>query len=160
MDRNHRRGSRWQGPQFGEPSQRHLYLPSLQNFHSATTVVLHTSGDPRSYPQQVRSLVRKLDPDLPVTDIRTMNEHLGRALYPARVSALLFTISGVLGLLLAMIGVYGLLTFIVHQRKREVGIRIALGARSRDVVWLVARNVMVFLASGLGLGMLPLMRPQ
>jgi macrolide transport system ATP-binding/permease protein len=138
----------------GEPSQRHLYLPSLQNFHSATTLVLHTSADPRSYTQQVRSLVQKLDPDLPVTDIRTMNEHLGFALYPARMSALLFTISGVLGLLLAMIGVYGLLAFIVHQRRREVGIRLALGARSRDVVWLVTRNVMVLLASGLGLGLL------
>ena len=138
----------------GEPSQRHLYLPSLQSFHSAMTLVLRTSGDPRSYVQTLRSLVQKLDPDLPVTDLRTMNEHLGFALYPARVSALLFTISGVLGLLLAMIGVYGLLTFIVRQRTREVGIRIALGARSQDVVWLVARNVIVLLAFGVGLGLL------
>lgn len=138
----------------GEPSQRHLYLPSLQNFHSAMTLVLHTSGDPRSDMQPVRSLVQKLDPDLPVTDVRTMNEHLGFALYPARVSALLFTISGLLGLLLAMIGVYGLLAFVVRQRTREVGIRIALGARSQDVVWLVARNALVLLATGLGLGLL------
>jgi putative ABC transport system permease protein len=138
----------------GEPSQRHLYLPSLQNFHSAMTLVLHTWGDPRSYMQPVRSLVQKLDPDLPVTDVRTMNEHLGFALYPARVSALLFTISGVLGLLLAMIGVYGLLAFVVRQRTREVGIRIALGARSQDVVWLIARNTMLLLAAGLGLGLL------
>ena len=137
----------------GEPPQRHLYLTSLQNFHSAMTLVLHTSGDPRSYMQLVRSLVQKLDPDLPVTDVRTMNEHLGFALYPARVSALLFTVSGVLGLLLAMIGVYGLLAFVVRQRTREVGIRIALGARSRDVVWLVARNTIVLLAAGLGLGL-------
>ena len=138
----------------GEPPQQHLYLPSLQNFHSAMTLVLHTLGDPRSYGQPVRSLVHKLDPDLPVTDVRTMNEHLGFALYPARVSALLFTISGVLGLLLAMIGVYGLLVFVVRQRTREVGIRIALGARSQDVVWLVARNTIVLLAAGLGLGLL------
>ena len=137
----------------GEPPQRHLYLTSLQNFHSAMTLVLHTSGDPRSYMQLVRSLVQKLDPDLPVTDVRTMNEHLGFALYPARVSALLFTVSGGLGLLLAMIGVYGLLAFVVRQRTREVGIRIALGARSRDVVWLVARNTIVLLAAGLGLGL-------
>ena len=63
-----------------------------------------------------------------------MNEHLGFALYPARISALLFTVSGTLGLLLAMIGVYGLLAFIVRQRTREIGIRIALGAGSQDVV--------------------------
>lgn len=138
----------------GEPSQRHVYLPSLQNFHPAITLVLHTSGDPRGYMQPVRTLVQNLDPDLPVTGVRTMNEHLGFALYPARVSALLFTISGVLGLLLAMIGVYGLLAFVVRQRTREVGIRIALGARSQDVLWLVARNALVLLAVGLGLGLL------
>jgi predicted permease len=138
----------------GEPPQRHLYLPSLQNFHSAITLVLHTSGDPRNYTQLVRSIVGTLDPDLPVTDVRTMNEHLGFALYPARISAFLFTVSGTLGLLLAMIGVYGLLAFIVRQRTREIGIRIALGAGSQDVVWSIARKVLVLLASGLGLGLL------
>jgi putative ABC transport system permease protein len=88
----------------GEPPQRHVYLASLQSFHSAMTLVLHTSGDPHGYVQMVRSIVHKLDAD-PVTDVRTMNEHLGFAMYPARTSALLFTISGAFGLLLAMIGV-------------------------------------------------------
>ena len=138
----------------GEPPQRHLYLPSSQNFHSAMTLVLHTSGDPRNYMQLVRSTVGRLDPDLPVTDIRTMHEHLGFALYPARMTAFLFTVSGTLGLLLAMIGVYGLLAFVVRQRTREIGIRIALGARSQDVVWSVARKIVVLVASGLGLGLL------
>jgi predicted permease len=137
----------------GEPPQRHVYLPSLQNFHSATTLVLHTSGNPHGYVQMVRSIVQKIDPDLPVTDVRTMNEHLAFAMYPARTSALLFTISGALGLLLAMIGVYGLLTFVVRQRTREVGIRLALGARSHDVVRLVVRKSAWLLAFGLGLGL-------
>jgi putative ABC transport system permease protein len=101
----------------------------------------------------VRSIVQKIDPDLPVTDVRTMNEHLAFAMYPARTSALLFTISGALGLLLAMIGVYGLLTFVVRQRTREVGIRLALGARSHDVVRLVVRKSAWLLAFGLGLGL-------
>ena len=136
----------------GEPPQRHVYLPSLQNLHSAMTLVLHTSGDPRGYVQRA-ILVQKLDPDLPVTDVRTMNEHLGFAMYPARTGALLFTISGALGLLLAMIGVYGLLTFVVRQRTREVGIRLALGARSQDVVRLVVRKSAWLLALGLGLGL-------
>jgi len=137
----------------GEPPQRHVYLPSLQNFHSAATLVLHTSGNPHGYVQMVRSVVQKIDPDLPVTDVRTMNEHLAFAMYPARTSALLFTISGALGLLLAMIGVYGLLTFVVRQRTREVGIRLALGARSQDVVRLVVRKSAWLLALGLGLGL-------
>jgi macrolide transport system ATP-binding/permease protein len=137
----------------GEPPQRHMFLPSLQHFHSATTLVVHTSGDPHSYIQTVRSIVQKLDPDLPVTDIRTMDEHLGFAMYPARTSAILFTISGALGLLLAMIGVYGLLTFVVRQRTCEVGIRLALGARSQDVVRLVALKSAWLLALGIGLGL-------
>jgi predicted permease len=137
----------------GEPPQRHVFLPSLQHFHSATTLVVHTSGDPHSYVQTVRSIVQKLDPDLPVTDIRTMDEHLGFAMYPARTSAILFTISGALGLLLAMIGVYGLLTFVVRQRTREVGIRLALGARSQDVVRLVVRKSAWLLALGIALGL-------
>jgi predicted permease len=138
----------------GEPSQRHVYLSSLQNFHSEMTLVLHTSGDSHSYAQMVRSAVQKLDADLPVTDVRTMNEHLGFALYPARTSALLFTISGMLGLLLAMVGVYGLLAFVVRQRTREVGIRLALGARSQDVVWLIMRQGVWLLVFGIGLGLL------
>ena len=137
----------------GEPPQRHVFLPSLQHFHSAATLVVHTSGDPHSYVQLVRSIVQKLDPDLPVTDIRTMDEHLGFAMYPARTSAILFTISGALGLLLAMIGVYGLLTFVVRQRTREIGIRLALGARSQDVVRLVVRKSAWLVALGMGLGL-------
>jgi putative ABC transport system permease protein len=138
----------------GESPQRHLFLPSLQRFHSAMTLVLHTSGDPRQYAQSVRSIVGAVDPDLPVADVRTMHEHLGFALYPARIMALLFAVAGSLGLLLAMIGVYGLLAFVVRQRRREIGIRIALGARSQDIVWSVARRVGVLLGSGLVLGLL------
>jgi ABC-type antimicrobial peptide transport system permease subunit len=82
-----------------------------------------------------------------------MDEHLGFAMYPARTSAILFTISGVLGLLLAMIGVYGLLTFVVRQRTREVGIRVALGAQSKDVVRLVVRKSAWLLALGIALGL-------
>src|SRR5260370_29156547 len=78
----------------GEPPQRHLYLSSLQHYYSAMTLILHTSSDPRGYAQTVRSLVQRLDPDLPITDVRTMNEHLGFALYPARTSALLFAVCG------------------------------------------------------------------
>jgi predicted permease len=137
----------------GEPPQRHLYLPSLQNHHSATTLILHTSGDPRGYAQTVRSLVQRLDPDLPVTEVRSMNEHLGFALYPARTSALLFAVCGALGLMLAMLGVYGLLAFTVRQRTREIGIRIALGAGSQDILWMVTRKSAALLAWGLAVGL-------
>jgi macrolide transport system ATP-binding/permease protein len=138
----------------GEPPQRHLYLSSLQNYHSSMTLILHTSGDPRGYAQAMRSLVQRIDADLPVTDLRTMNQHLGFAFYPARTSALLFAVCGALGLLLAMIGVYGLLAFLVRQRTREVGIRMALGAGPLDIIWLVARKGASLLAWGLGLGLI------
>jgi putative ABC transport system permease protein len=74
-------------------------------------------------------------------------------MYPARTSAILFTISGALGLLLAMIGVCGLLIFVARQRTREVGIRLAPGASSQDVVRLVVRKSAWLLALGIGLGL-------
>jgi predicted permease len=137
----------------GEPPQRHVFFSSIQNFHAGMTLVLHVSGDPQSYVQTVRAIVQKLDPDLPVTDVRTMTDHLELAMYPARTSAVLFTMSGAIGLFLAMIGLYGLLTFFVRQRTREVGIRLALGAKSEEVVRLVIRKTAWLIALGTVFGL-------
>ena len=73
--------------------------------------------------------------------------------HPARTSALLFAVCGALGLMLAMLGVYGLVAFAVRQRTREIGIRIALGAGSQDIQWLVGRKSAALLAWGLALGL-------
>src|SRR5579864_50135 len=132
----------------GEPPQRHLYLAG-----QSTGLVVHTAGDPHQYVKAIRAVVEKLDPNLPVTGVETMNEHLGFALYPARMAASLLGLFGTLGLLLAMMGLYGLLAFVVRRRTREVGIRMALGAQTRDVVSIVMRQGVLLVALGMALGL-------
>jgi macrolide transport system ATP-binding/permease protein len=132
----------------GEPPQRHLYLAG-----QSSGLVVHTAGDPLQYVKAIRAAVQKLDPNLPVTGVENMNEHLGFALYPARMGASLLGLFGTIGLLLAMMGLYGLLAFVVRRRAREVGIRLALGAQSRDVVSLVMRQGVLLVALGMALGL-------
>jgi predicted permease len=133
----------------GESPQRHLFVAG----HSSG-LVIHTASDPRQYTQPVRAVVRGLDPNLAVTDVQTMNEHLGFAFYPARMSASILGLFSLLGLSLAMLGLYGLLAFVIRRRTREVGIRMALGAQKKDVMSLVFRQggVLVIVGVTLGLG--------
>jgi predicted permease len=132
----------------GESPQRHLFVAG----HSSG-LVIHTASDPHQYIQPSRAVVQGLDPNLAVTDVQTMNEHLGFAFYPARMSASLLGLFSLLGLSLAMLGLYGLLAFVIRRRTREVGIRIALGAQKKDVMSLVFRQGGVLVAGGVALGL-------
>ena len=114
--------------------------------------VRHTASDPHGYMQAVREVVQKLDPSLAVVDMQTMDEHLGFAFYPARISASLLGLFSVLGLGLAMLGLYGVLAFMIRRRTRELGIRMALGAQKKDVIALVLRQGSVLVAMGAALG--------
>ena len=136
----------------GEASQRHLYLPLLQGYQPSMTLVLHIVADRGAVAQSVRESVQRLNPDLAVTDIRTMREHLGFALFPARAGAALLGGAGLLGLGLTIVGLYGLLAFVVRQRTQEMGIRMALGAGPGDVIRLVLRRSLWICARGIGLG--------
>jgi predicted permease len=132
----------------GESPQRHLFLAG----HSSG-LIIHTASDPHHYIQAIRATVQRLDPSLTVADVQTMNEHLGFAFYPARMSASLLGLFSVLGLSLAMLGLYGLLAFVIRRRTREVGIRMALGAQKKDVMLLVVRQGGLLVALGVALGL-------
>jgi ABC-type antimicrobial peptide transport system permease subunit len=109
------------------------------------------SASPAAF-AQVRAEVRKLDPALPVFQLKTLKGQLDETLLTERLIALLSSAFGMLATLLAAIGVYGVMAFAVAGRRREMGIRLALGAQPSTVVWLVLREVLILVAIGLAVG--------
>jgi ABC-type antimicrobial peptide transport system permease subunit len=142
----------------GEQQRPYLYLPVEQDsrfsrLKPGVTLVVHGRGEPRAMISAVREVIGRLDPDLGTFGAMTMAEHVENALNLARTSATLAGAFGLSALLLAVIGIYGVVSYAVARRTREVGIRVALGAGPGDVVRLVFRDgigpSLVGLAAGL-----------
>ena len=138
----------------GEPPTAFMYFAQAQHWNSGMTVHIRTAGDPIAIAPSLRSAVGALDPNLPVSDVRTMDTHLGITLLPARLAGAVLGIFGLLGLALASIGIYGVMAYSVAQRTREIGIRVAVGAAASDVMRLVMRQglTMVLIGMAIGLG--------
>ena len=132
----------------GEPPLSFIYYPYSQNYTSFLTVLARTAGDPVHAGTQVLSLLREMDPEIPVLEVKTMEDHLATMLIPARLSAFLSTLFGALALTLAVIGLYGVVSYAVAQRSREMGIRMSLGAAPKSVVSLMVRGGMTLVAVG------------
>ncbi|HEY2461469.1 MAG TPA: ABC transporter permease [Candidatus Acidoferrum sp.] len=138
-----------------ETPQLYAYFPLSQNYNSSATLFVNSqSADPQSLTQPIREQIRQLDSALPVYDINTMQTHvqLGKPLLPARLGAMLVGAFGLLGLILASVGVYGVVSYSVSQRTQEIGIRTALGAQHRNVLALVLRQGMGMAAIGTAIG--------
>ena len=101
----------------------------------------------------IRGVVREIDPKLPVAGLQTLEEAISTSLLLPRVSTSLFATFGLLGLLLAGVGLYGVIAYAVSERTREIGVRVAMGARRRDILALVLRGGMGLTVLGLGLGL-------
>jgi predicted permease len=129
------------------------YLPLAQNHETGMTLYVRSSVPPGSLAPALRRAIQRLEPNLPVPDVRTMSETVGRSLYAARMGAWLISSFGALALLLAVVGIYGVLAFSIARRTREMGIRLALGARTRQVFLLVVRDGMGLVAIGVGIGL-------
>ena len=124
------------------------YLPDLQTGYSSTRVFLRAAGDPLALVPAVRAAVRSVDPNLPVYRLRTLEEQLGLALGRARFASLLLAAFALAALALAALGVYGVLAQSVAARRREIGLRMALGAAAGEVERLVLRQGMTMAVAG------------
>ena len=137
----------------GESPRAFVYPNSLQQYSGFMTLVVATDGSEQAMIEQVRRQLDALDPNVPVFNISTLSKHLSIMLFPARLGAALLAAFGLLGLLLAGIGLYGVVASSVARRTREVGIRMSLGARRSDVLALVIREGMTLTGIGLAIGL-------
>jgi len=139
-----------------EPKRPYFYLPLGQHDSSAMTLVVHTATEPTALTTAVRQEVAALDPDLPIYNVKSMDEHINTSVFglmPLRMGAFLASLQGMVGLLLAVMGLYAVVSYSVSQRTREIGLRMALGARRTQVLRLVARQGIVFTAVGILVGL-------
>jgi predicted permease len=137
-----------------EEQRRFVYLPHAQReVLGSMTFYARTAGEPDALVGRVHALVRAVDPDLPVSDLKTMRAQVRESLFVERMVAALSAAFGVLATLLAALGLYGVMAFAVALRTREIGIRMALGAQRRDVLRMVLRDVAVLVALGVALGL-------
>jgi predicted permease len=136
-----------------EVPRNYLYLPALQNYRPDMVLHVKTDADPALVLPAVRAAVRQLDPNLPLFDVRTVGEHMRISTFIARMAASMLGAFGLLGLLLAGVGLYGVIAFNAAQRTREIGLRMALGAGRGQVMWLVLRDGVSLVAIGITAGM-------
>jgi putative ABC transport system permease protein len=133
------------------PDQAYIpYLASRYVF--GMTVYVRTSADPKAVIPAISDRVRNLDSSLPIYDLRTTDAQISNSLATERMIASLSTVFGFLATLLASLGLYGVMSYTVAQRQREIGIRMALGADAEKVVWMVMRDVLWLIAMGVAVG--------
>jgi putative ABC transport system permease protein len=129
-------------------------LPFRQRYGEAGTLLVRTENDPRLLLETARRELLKLDRNLHILNATTMTEHLSLALLPLRIGSLAAAIFGLLALLLASLGIYGVVAYFVGLQRREIGLRLALGARPGDILRLVFRQGLSITLSGMALGLL------
>ena len=129
------------------------YFPFYEGEHSFGTFYVRVRGTPESSFASLRAIVHSADPSLPMTDFRTLDEQLDRSLNTEHILATLSGSFSTLALLLSLVGLYGVMSFVVTQRTREIGIRLALGAMPWSAIWLVLRDALAMILSGIGIGL-------
>ena len=137
-----------------EPAEPTLYVHNLQNSRVKTTIVARTPGEPLSMTNAIRDAVWSLDPNQPITAVFTFDDIVSRALARPRLLTVLLAAFGVIGLGLGALGLYGVLSFLVQQRRREIGVRLTLGARPADVRWLFVRRGLLLTTVGVAAGLI------
>ncbi len=137
-----------------EAPQPFLYLPLFQDYRSNMILVARTAVEPEKMFQPVRAEVAALDPEIPMFDAKTLEEHVGISLFLQRMAATLLSIFGLLALSLAAIGLYGVMAYSVSRRTRELGIRVSVGAERRDIFKLILGQGLAMSVVGLFVGLI------
>ena len=132
----------------GEDPKPAVYTPLYQDYSGTVTLVARTRGDSRQVLAALRGVVQELDPTISVYAAKTLHEHMGTSLFPARMAAIALGSFGVLALILAAVGIYGVMSHVVAGRTREIGLRMALGAQLSDVQKLILKQGMLLAAIG------------
>jgi predicted permease len=135
-----------------DPAPPTMYVPYLQARPGGSVIAVRTAVAPATVTASVREAVRQVDPNLPMMDVSTQIEQVERRFAQEKIFAQAYTLFGALALLLAGIGLFGLMSYSVSRRTNEIGIRMALGARSGDVLRLVMRESMILVAVGVVIG--------
>jgi predicted permease len=135
-----------------DAAPRQVYIPFSQNLGSTGTVVyIRTTEDPAAFFGTVRSTLREMDATLPVYGMRTLEDQVDRSLLTERMIAMLAGAFGTLAMLLAMVGLYGVMSFTVARRAKEIGIRMALGAKANNVLGMMMREVAILMLGGIAI---------
>ncbi|MCH7573308.1 MAG: ABC transporter permease, partial [Planctomycetes bacterium] len=137
-----------------ETPQTFLYIPQAQDYAPWQNLHIRTEADPKAMLAPAMKLVHEMDPNLPLFSVETMEHNMGFALLPARIVGSLVSMFGLIALILAVTGVYGVMAYSVSQRTNEFGIRMAIGAQQRDVLKLVLKKGMIISIVGMSLGLI------
>ncbi len=129
-----------------------VYVPMAQYPGSAVELVIRTAGDPYAVLPATKAAVLAVLPDVPLRNVRTMEELMSRRVAQRRLNMLLLGLFGLLGLVISAVGIYGVVAYMVAQRTREIGVRMALGATRANVIAMVLANAAAMVAAGLAIG--------
>jgi len=137
-----------------EDQKMAFYRPLLRDYSTNATLVARITGDSGSALTALRAELQRLDSTLPLYNVQTLSDHMNVPLFPFRMAATVLGSFGVLAIVLAAIGIYGVMSYVVAGRTREIGVRIALGAARRNVLVLIIKQGMTLAVLGLGIGLL------